>query len=191
MRSAFGAARIRRPDAAPVGKKRRPIVVTAGVARSILLGLIAVGLAIAGYAIFFASSDEDQIEERLLRLADAVRVDSDELSPLTRAARVRDEFSEIFTEDARAAVAELDEDLEGRSAIIAAATQLGVAYQSATVDLSAIKVKIDGAAAEVKATATVTGAKHGAAMSREKRRTSFQMRKADGDWRIASAVVSP
>lgn len=165
-------------------------MVIAGVARSILLCLIAVGLAIAGYAIFFASSDEEQIEERLLQLADAVRVDSDELSPLTRAARVRDEFSEIFTEDARAAVAEFDEDLDGRGAIIAAATQLGAAYQSASVDLSAIKVKLDGAAAEVRATATVTGAMHGQGTSREKRRTLFQMRKADDGWRIASAVVS-
>jgi uncharacterized protein (TIGR02246 family) len=166
-------------------------VVTAGVARSILLGLIAVGLAIAGYAMFFASSDEDEIEERLLRLADAVRVDSDELNPLTRAARVRSELSELFTEDARAVVAELDDDLEGRSAIIAAATQLGAAYQSASVDLSAIKVKIDGAAAEVRATATVTGAQHGQGVTREKRRTTFQMRKADGEWKIVESRAWP
>lgn len=173
------------------GKNRWSCWVGLGVNRSLLLGVAAAVAIAVVYVIFFRPSDEGRIRERLDQLAEAVRIDEEELSPLPRAARIRSAFMEIFTEDARATVAELDETLEGRQAIGLTATELRGAYQSAYVSFDNTKVRIDGKVAKVSATATVTGALSGRAPSREELRVSLELSKADGDWRIVSAVVEP
>jgi phosphoribosylformylglycinamidine synthase len=160
------------------------------VRRALLLGFVAAGVALAVYLVFFRSSHERRIRARLDQLADAVRVDGDELSPLPRAARIRDEFAEIFTEDARATVADIDEGLEGRDALVVAAIQAGAVYPSVEVTFDDVNVRIDDASAEVKTTATMTG-ETGGQNNREERRVTFQLKRTGGDWRIVSAIVAP
>jgi hypothetical protein len=160
------------------------------VRRPLLLAFVAAGLLLTVYIVFFRSSHERRIRARLDQLAEAVRVDSDELSPLPRAARIRDEFAEIFTEDARATVDDLDESLEGRDALVAAAIQAGAVYPSIEVSFDDVNVRVDGASADVKATARMTGATDGQ-NNREERRVTFQLKRTGCDWRIVSAIVAP
>jgi len=157
--------------------------------RPLLLALLAAVAGTVIYILFFGASDESRIRDRLEQLAEAVRIDEDELSPLPRAGRIRSEFAEIFTTDASASVAEIDETFEGRDAMAAAAAQLVGRYRSADVSFMNIKVRIHEAAAEVKATAAVTGATHGQGASREELPVTLKLKTIDGDWKITSAVV--
>lgn len=155
------------------------------------IGLVAAGVALAVYATFFWSSDEDRIRARLDQLAAAVRVGGGE-NPVFRQARLRGDFAEIFTKDARARVAEVAEGLQGRDALVGAATQLAGPYQTADVSLGGVGVRIDraGVTAEVDATATLTGVMHGQPPRRDERKVTFQLEKIDGDWMIVSATVA-
>lgn len=163
-----------------------------GVRRWFPLGVVVVAVVVAVYALFFMSSEEEQIRGRLDQLAEAVRIEEGELNPLVRQGRVREELEDLFTKGASASVAELEDDLQGRDAIISAAIQLAVVYQSAHVSFGDVKVRIDagGKAAKVSAVARVTGASHGQPSQREKRRVAFQLEKGEGGWRIASATVA-
>jgi phosphoribosylformylglycinamidine synthase len=157
--------------------------------RSLLLGFVAAVACAVIYVLFFGASDESRIRDRLNQLAAAVRIDEDELSPLPRAGRIRSEFTDIFTKDATASVAEIDETFEGRDAMAAAAVQIVSAYRSADVSFDNIKMRIDEAAAEVKATAVVTGARHGQGITRDELPVILKLKKMEGDWKIVSAVV--
>lgn len=158
--------------------------------RPLLLGFVAAVALTAIYMIFFGASDESRIRDRLDQLAAAVRIDEDELSPLPRAGRIRSEFADIFTKDASASVAELDETFDGPDAMAAAAAQLVGVYRSADVSFDDVTVRVDEAHADVKATATVTGARHGRSLSREELPVTLKLKKTDGDWKIVSAVVA-
>lgn len=159
--------------------------------RAPLLVLVLAALAAAIYMIFFRLSDEDRIRRRLDQVAYAVHIGPGEKSPISRAARIQKHFTEIFTQDATAIIEELDEGLEGRDALIAAAVQLGGAYTSATVSFDKVTVRINGPAAELRAIATVTGARQGASLRYEAMRVKLALRKIDGDFRVTSAVVGP
>jgi phosphoribosylformylglycinamidine synthase len=156
------------------------------------LGLIAAGLIGLVYAIFFWSSDEDQIRARLAQLADTVRISDGELNPVVRHGRIRQEFAEIFVKEVRAEVSELSEGLHGRNELAAAATQVAGAYRSADVSFGGVDIRIDrsGMTADVNASATVTGAQHGQPVRRDERQVSFQFEKIDGDWKIVSLTVA-
>jgi phosphoribosylformylglycinamidine synthase len=158
--------------------------------RSLLLGFIAAVVGAVIYVLFFGASDESRIRDRLDQLAAAVRIDEDELSPLPRAGRIRSELADIFTKDATASVAEMDETFEGRDAMAAAAAQIIGVYRSADVSFENVKVRIDEAAADVKATAAVTGARHGQGITREELPVTLKLKKIEGDWKIVSAVVA-
>ncbi|HLM74457.1 MAG TPA: nuclear transport factor 2 family protein [Polyangiaceae bacterium] len=157
--------------------------------RSLLLGFIAAVVGAAIYVLFFGDSDESRIRDRLDQLAAAVRIDEDELSPLPRAGRIRTEFTDIFTKDATASVAEIDDTFEGRDAMAAAAVQIASVYRSADVSFDNVKVRIDEAAAEVKTTALVTGARHGQGITRDELPVILKLKKMEGDWKLVSAVV--
>lgn len=164
--------------------------------RWVLLGLVlvvAVVAVVAAYALLFRSSDEEQIKERLDQLAEAARIEDSELSPSIRQSRIREEIPAIFSKEASASVAELEDDLHGRDAIAAAVLQLATVYQSANVSFGGVRVRLDlsGKTAEVTATATVAGAPHGEAFRRDKRRVTFTFGKVDGDWKITAATVAP
>lgn len=159
--------------------------------RPLLLGFIAAVIGAAIYAIFFASFDESRIRNRIEQLAAAVRIDEDELSPLPRAGRIRKEFDDIFTMDATASLAELESSIEGRDAMVMAATQIVAVYRSADVSFDDVAVRINGDAAEVKAIADVSGATHRQGASHDEMPVTLRLKKIDGDWRIVSAVVAP
>ncbi|XXY53076.1 nuclear transport factor 2 family protein [Sorangium sp. So ce269] len=157
------------------------------------LGLIAVGVVLAVVALLFSPSDEDRIRDRLTQLEEAVRIDDGERNPIVRHGRVRKEFAEIFTKEASASVVELGDRISGRDELAAAATQAAVIYQTADVSLGDTEIKVDpaGMTAEVTATATVTGARHGHPVRRDELPVALRLEKVDGDWKIISATVSP
>lgn len=156
------------------------------------LGLITVGVVLGVYALLFSPSEEDRIRERLVQLADAVRVDDRELNPLVRHGRIRKEFAEIFVKEAHVSVPEVRGRLTGRDELVAAATQAATVYQSAEVSFGDAEIRIDpaGMTAEVSATATVSGARHGQAVRRDELPVAIQLEKLDGDWKITSAKVA-
>lgn len=157
------------------------------------LGLIALGVVLAVVALVRSPSEEDRIRERLVQLEDAVRIDEGERNPLVRHGRVRKEFAEIFTPEVTARVDDLDARIRGRDELTAAATKAVVLYQSADVSFGDVEVQIDpaGTVAEVLATATVTGARHGQPPRRDERPVKLRFEKLDGDWKIIAATVEP
>lgn len=157
------------------------------------LGLIAVGVVLAVVALLFSPSEEDRIRARLTQLEDAVRVDDGAHNPLVRHGRVRKEFAEIFTKEASARIVELDERLGSRDDLTAAATQAAVVYQTADVSFGDTDIQVDpaGMTAEVTATATVTGARHGQPVRRDEVPVALRLEKIEGDWKIISATVHP
>ncbi len=162
--------------------------------RWLLVGLFALVICAAvGLYATRASSDEGKIRDRLVDLAEAVRVDDSELSPLVRQRRLGAELPGIFAEDASVDAEELGEEIRGRAAIIAAAAQLPAVYQSADVSFERVDVRVDagGATARATATAALMGAPHGQPPKREERRVAFQLSKIKGDWIIKSATVAP
>lgn len=164
--------------------------------RSLALGVLAAALAAVAvvYALFFRLSDEERIRARLEQLAAVIRIDAGAQGAAdvgARAGRVQRVFAEVFTEDARAEVEEIEETLEGRPALVAAAVELGGAYSSADVRFDKVVVRVSGEAADVRAVGVVTGAERGKSAAEEEVSVRFQWKKLDGEWRITSAVVSP
>jgi hypothetical protein len=161
------------------------------VKRSILVAVIAAVVAATVYTIFFRASDESLIRERLAQLAAAIRIDKGEKSPIARAARVRSEFTEIFTADARASIEELDESLDGRDALVSAAAVLEASYQSLDVSFTGVTMRINGDAADAKATAKLTGASADKVATRDEARVNLTLKKISCDWKVVSVSVSP
>ncbi|AUX25359.1 hypothetical protein SOCEGT47_059030 [Sorangium cellulosum] len=157
------------------------------------LGLIALGVVLAAVAFLRSPSEEDRIRERLVQLEGAVRIDEGERNPLVRHGRVRKEFAEIFTGEATARVEELGARVRGRDELTAAATKAVGLYQSADVSFDDVEIQIDpaGMVAEVIATATVTGARHGQPARRDERPVTLRLEKVDDDWKIIAATVEP
>ncbi|WP_438015336.1 nuclear transport factor 2 family protein [Sorangium sp. So ce315] len=157
------------------------------------LGLIAVGVVLAVVALLFSPSEEDRIRARLTQLEDAVRVDDGAHNPLVRHGRVRKEFAEIFTKEASARIVEIGKRLGSRDDLTAAATQAAVVYQTADVSFGDTDIQVDpaGTTAEVTATATVTGARHGQPVRRDEVPVALRLEKVEGDWKIISATVHP
>ncbi|AUX46287.1 hypothetical protein SOCE26_077920 [Sorangium cellulosum] len=155
------------------------------------LGLIAAGVVLAAAALLSSSSEEERIRARLTQLSEAVRIDEGERNPLVRLGRVRGEFAEIFTKDARASVPELDGRISGRDELAAAAAKAVGLYQSADVSFGDAEIRIDeaGMTAEVAATATIAGARHGQPVRRDERPVTLRLEKIDDEWKIVSATV--
>lgn len=167
-----------------------------GVRRWLPVGLIGIAVcaALGAYATFGRSNEsESKIRGQLDDLAEAVRIDEGELSPLARQKRVGAELGEIFTEEASATIEEAGEELRGRPEIVAAAVQLITLYQSADVVFERVSVRIDpsGERARATAVAALTGAPHGEPRKRDERRVTFQLSKIKGDWKVTSAIIAP
>ncbi|WP_437895716.1 nuclear transport factor 2 family protein [Sorangium sp. So ce124] len=161
--------------------------------RWLALGLIAAGAVLGAAALLLSPSEEERIRERLAQLEDAVRIDEGERNPLVRHGRIRGEFAEIFAKEASARIAEIGDSLRGRDELANAATQAAVVYQTADVSLGGTEIQIDpaGMTAEVTATATVTGARHGQEVRRDELPVALRLEKIDGEWKIVSATVHP
>ncbi|HEY6556840.1 MAG TPA: nuclear transport factor 2 family protein [Polyangiaceae bacterium] len=157
--------------------------------RTLIWLALGLGLLLVGYAFFASKTDEEIIEEQLTRLAAAVSVSPEE-NPLTRAARLNGEFSELFTRDATASVPELSAPVQGRRELLALATRAAAGFRTLDVAFSNTSVEVGNAAAEVKTTATLSGVRSDGDLDRGKRAVSLRFTRSDGDWWIASANVS-
>lgn len=153
---------------------------------------IALGLAIAVYALFFAQSAEDAIRDQLDRLEEAVALEPGS-QPVIRAARVKGAFKGLFVKDVTFDVPELDGSDQGRDELVSLAAAAPRLFQQAHVDLDglAIDLAADEKSAIAVGEAVIMGAQHGQAVRRDTRTVSIRFDEVDGDWLIVSLSVSP
>ncbi len=156
------------------------------------IGVVA-GLAIALYALFFGSSDEERIRELLGRLENSVQVHEGEFNIIIRGSRVRKAFSTIFIPDVQFRIPDLQSTGTRRKGLAALATQAPRLYRTAIVDLSELEIKLDDQAASATAfgDASLIGVRQGGLAERDQRTVSLRLDKINGDWRIIAVDVSP
>ncbi|MBI4702275.1 MAG: nuclear transport factor 2 family protein [Deltaproteobacteria bacterium] len=154
---------------------------------------IALGIALALYALLSGSSDEDLIRERLEQLEAAVEVTGPGTNPVMRGAKVKGEFAEIFTKDVEIRIPELTDTTAGRAELVGLATQAPSWYAQVSVDLGSLEIDLDevAASAHVFGQATLRGTKHDGSPHRDTRTVSLRCDKIEDKWRIASITVSP
>ncbi len=152
---------------------------------------IAFGLALVVYSVFFGKNEEDRIRQRLHQLEEAVAVDGEE-NPVLRAARVRKELGEIFTQDVTLAIPELDASEGGRAALVDLATAAPQQYQRAHVDLDGLRIRLDEPKEHAVAVgdAKLSGARQDGQPEQDVRTVSLRLDKIDGEWRIVNVSVS-
>ncbi len=154
---------------------------------------IAIGVAIAIYALFFSSSDEDLIRAKLEQLEDAVAVTSGGTNLVLRAAHIKKEFSEIFVKEVTFQIPELSQAKGGRRELVGLAANAPRLYATVSVDLDGLAIEIDdaGVSAVAFGDATVSGTRHGVGPQQDTRTISLRFDKIDGDWLMVSLSVSP
>jgi hypothetical protein len=152
--------------------------------------IVAVVLVGAVAFLILHDSDESRIKSQLERLAHAVRLSEGD-NPLFRAARIRDEFAATLDDGVRAHIPEVGNVQEGRGRLFELAMSGGaIGFQSFSVGLARIQVKLDEAHTSAKASATATfeGTRQGRA-ERDVRAVDFLLLKTDGIWRVTSITV--
>jgi len=166
--------------------------VTPGHKRWVAIFAIALGLVIAGFAIFSRKSDEELIREKLERLAHAVRVEAPDENPVFRAKRLKDEFDELFSPRVKVTIPELSGFASSREDLVALGTRAGSTYRHAEVDLTKVDITLDSAKKNAKAEVTARlDADRGNGLERDERQVSFALSKNDDGWWIDSVAVSP
>ncbi len=152
---------------------------------------IALGVLLAVYALFFASSDEDLIREQLERLEDAVAV-SDGANIVIRTAHVKKEFSEIFVKEVTFEIPDLPSNEDGRRGLVALAASAPRLFRTATVDLDDLSIDVDeqGTTAVAQGPATLTGTRQTGELERDQRLVSLRFDKIDGAWLCVSLSVA-
>jgi hypothetical protein len=159
--------------------------------RWVPLVAIAFGVGIVGFAIFSRKTDEEQIRERLERLARSVRVETPDENPIFRAKRLKDEFDELFSPNVKVDIPELTGFVTGREDLVRLGTRAGSTYRRADVTLASVDVKIEpdkkNAQADVSAR---LDADRGGEPERDERRVKFDLHKDDKGWWIDSIAVS-
>jgi len=159
--------------------------------RALVIAACVLVACVAGWFLFFKTTDEREIQKKLDRLALAVKVDGAE-NPIVRGARINSEFSEIFVKEVLIEIPELTEIKSGRQPLTGVATQAGSYYTSVKLSFDRVEIVLDDAkrSARVGATASMV-ASRGGGDERDTREVTFRFDKIDGDWKIASIVVSP
>jgi hypothetical protein len=160
--------------------------------RFLPLGVAVLGLGIFVYAVFFASSDEDEIRDRLELLASSVEVTGQQENIVLRGARIRDTFESLFTKEVVIEIPELTSVSTGRMELVSLATQAPSWYRSASVDVSSLDVQIDdaGLSAHVVGPVILTATRLSGEPIRDRRTVSLRFDKIDDDWRIVGVTVS-
>lgn len=160
--------------------------------RLVVVVVVSLVLVAAIWLLFFRGSDEERVRAAIVRMAAAVRVDPAETNPIVRNARIKGELQEVSTQDVRFEIPELTDLHEGRGRLADVATQASLVYATAEVTMSELRVELDPAmrSASVTATATLTGARHGGVVERDRRHVTFHLRD-DGGWRVDELRVSP
>jgi hypothetical protein len=153
---------------------------------------IVLGIAIAVYALFFSSSDEDIIRDKLAQLEQAVRVSGGDTNVVIRAAKVRKEFSEIFETQVTIEIPELTSVTSGRTELVQLAASTPQLYRTASVDLGGLSVDVDqaGTSAVAYGEAVLTGTAQSGELRRDERTVSLRFDKIEGDWLIVQLSVS-
>jgi len=153
---------------------------------------IALGVALAVYALFFAQSSEDEIRDRLDRLEAALALEP-ETQTVIRAARIKGAFKDLFVKEVTFDVPELDGSDQGRNELVSLAASAPKVFQQAHVDLDGLTVDVaeDDKSAIAVGEAVLIGAQHGQAVRRSTRTVSIRFDEIEGAWLIVSLSVSP
>jgi hypothetical protein len=152
-----------------------------------LIALLAVGLALIGWAIFLRESDEEAIRRRLDAISAAVFIDPSE-GTVARALKVKGGFDESIARDAAIAVPEIDERLD-REALMGFAIQAPQRWSSGALGWEDVVVKVEqGQSAHVNAVARLGGSGR-RGQGDEQRRVALDLRKVEGDWVVTSISV--
>ena len=153
---------------------------------------VAFGLSLAGYALFFGSTDEDKIRALLDDLEVAVQVNESETNLIIRGSRIKKAFSTIFTKDITFQIPDLNSGGGKRKELVMLAAQAPRLYRTAVVDLDGLNIKIDQSASSATAfgDANLIGVRQGGQSERDQRTVSLRLDKIDGDWRIIRMDVS-
>jgi len=154
---------------------------------------IALGVCIAIYALFFGSSDEDEIRELLEQLEDAVAVKEAGGNIVVRAAHIKKEFAEIFIKEVSFSIPELTRTPKGRVELAKLAANAPQLWATANVDLGGLTIEVDdqGVSGVAHGQATLTATRHNGQLERDDRTVSLRLDKIEGDWRIVNVSVSP
>lgn len=153
---------------------------------------IAAGLAIFLYAVFFGSSDEDLIREKLDLLAETIEVKGHQENIVVRGARIKDAFADIFTKEVVIEIPELTNVSTGRMELVGLASQAPTWYRTASVDLDSLQVDVDqqGLSAHVSGPVTLTATRLTGELARDRRTTSLRFDKIEDEWKVVSVTVS-
>jgi hypothetical protein len=153
---------------------------------------VVLGVAIFVYAVFFGTTEEEEVREQLAKLAAAVEVKEGESNPVMRAARLREAFDGLLVKEVTIRIPELTGAVSGRRDVVTAATQAAALWRWATIDVSGLAVAID----EAETSAHVTGdvelkaVRHSGDPERDQRSVSIRLDQIDGDWLVVSIAVS-
>jgi hypothetical protein len=161
------------------------------VKRWLAIGAVVLGLGALLYALFARPTHEERIRAKLERLALVVTLDREQQNPLLRAARLKKEFSELFTASVAVTIPELASPLTGRDELAALGARAGTEFQSVEVGFSKIEVELDTTEtrAQVRSVATLTGTR-GGELEHDRRRVRFGFVRQDGEWLIDLVSVA-
>lgn len=153
---------------------------------------IVLGVAIAVYALFFSETDEEKIQALLERFEDAVAVTPDDTNLVLRAARVKKELSEIFTQEVSFDIPELSSVSSGRDEFIGLAAKAPQIWRAGEIDLSALSITVDeaGVAAVAVGDARLNATRQDGQIQRDARKVSISLEKIEGAWKIVALTVS-
>ncbi len=155
--------------------------------RLILVALVALGLALIGWALFARETDEEAIRRRLEAIAAGVSILPDE-GLLPRAGRVKGALVESFTKDATVTIPEVGERID-REALIGAAIGASQRWSAGDLGWSDVEIAVRGETAHVDATAKLV-ATGGGAPRTDERKVALDLRKADGEWVVVAIDVA-
>ncbi|HMJ15138.1 MAG TPA: nuclear transport factor 2 family protein [Polyangiaceae bacterium] len=150
---------------------------------------LALGLALVAYAVFARKTDEELIQERLARLGRSIGVATGE-NPITRAARLNRDFSDLFTQEASVSIPELSGPIRGRRELAALATRAAAGFHNLDVAFTGTIIDLGNAGADVRTTATLSGVRSDSDIDEGTRHVSLRFAHTDGDWLIDSVSVS-
>ena len=153
---------------------------------------IVLGVLIAVYAVFFSSSDEDQIRAKLNSLEDAVALSDGDSNIVIRGAHVRKAFADIFIKMVTYQIPELRSEGAGRTGLAGLAATAPRLYRSVRIDFGDLDIRVDDAkiSAVAYGEALLTGKRHSGQLQRDTRTVSFRFDKIEGDWLIVSLTAS-
>jgi hypothetical protein len=152
---------------------------------------IALGIAIAVYALFFAESAEDRVRAQLDALAETIAVRGEE-NPVLRGARVKKAFEGLLLKEVNFEIPELTEGQTGRNELVRLATMATQLYQSARVDLGGLSIDVDKSETTAMAhgEALLIGVRRTGEPVRDHRSVALHFDKIDDEWLIVSISVS-